>query len=92
MGVWRLIGMYEKGMSSEIPELPSYWRLETKHVDTKYPTFEKDAMKDNWTRDIDFILEPRLLEDFSEKVFLSFSSKSLKYFSAIKCMRIRKNG
>ena len=68
MGTWRLIGMYEKGMSTVIPELPVYWRLETKHVDTKYSTFEKEAMKDTWTRDIDFILEPRLFEDFSPKV------------------------
>jgi len=44
-------------------------------VDTKYPTFEKKAAKDTWTRDIDFILEPRLLSDFSEKVIFSSSFK-----------------
>ena len=30
LGTWRLIGMYEKGMSSTIPELPHYWRLEAR--------------------------------------------------------------
>jgi len=30
LGTWRLIGMFEKGMSSKIPALPHYWRLEAR--------------------------------------------------------------
>ena len=68
IGTWRPLGIYEKEMSTLVPSLPKYWRMETKDVNVTYDTHAEKAKRDTWTREIDFVLESRSLSDFSEKV------------------------
>ena len=63
--------MYGGEMSDLVPNLPKHWRIEFKNLDTiytNYDNYEKKAVKDTWTREIDLTLKCRKLEDFTKKV------------------------